>query len=877
MDAAVVEHACATAPEHPLRETHVDFFWGLSSNVRVYDPLTGTAPTVSIDSLQVTNNGPAFPNPDGAELTAPTDVYGSVSAGDWSLAYAPVKDPDNIPSDGFTTFATGSGAVTNAKLGQFDPTLLLNGSYAIQLTSTLSSGEAAAVQIGVICEKNLKVGNFSVAFNDCTIPIAGLPITCTRTYDTRAAGISGDFGYGWRLAIADIRLEKTANLGKFWFQQGDFTNFLGRFSMVEGKSHKVTITFPDGKTYKFQGGVTPGTQFASAIDGGSYTFTPIAPTLGTLTVVGSNDVFVNGAPDEQNTFVPAVLQDFHGNIFNPTTFQFVSQEGMTYVIDQFTGLQSMTDLNGNTITVTPNGLISSTGKSIVFQRDGSNRITSIEDCAGNTMNYAYDGSGNLISFTDRENNKTQFTFDNTHKLLTIIDPRGITPVTNNYDDSGRLISMTDSFGKTTVFNHNLSGRTETVTDKLNNPTTYSYDNDGNVLAKVDAMGAETDYTYDLNDNQLTMKDPLGHVWTKTYDGNYNVLTDADPSGNTTTYTYDTRRHVLTTKDPNGHTTTNAYDVHNNLSSTTDPLGNLTTYAYNYVFNSAGDPVSMTDANGKTWNYGFDNGGNKVTETDPTGHSMQYIYDANNNQIAMMTTRTNGSLIETLQTSYAYDSLNRPTRTVYPDGSLTQLQYNSIGRQSVTIDQLGHQTQYAYDDQGRPTVVTYPDSSTKSITYDAEGHVLTNVDQNGNQLNYQYDVVGRVRQTTYADGTTSSIVYDLAGRQTGATDQRGNQTSYGYDNANRQTTVTNPLSLVTTYTYDNNGNQTTILDANGHLTTFDYDADNRRIKTTFHDGTYTQTTYDNLGHKTAETDQTGKTTKFGLDSLGRLTSVTDVLV
>ena len=41
VDAAVVEHAYATAPEHRPCETQDDFFWGLSSKVRAYDPMSG--------------------------------------------------------------------------------------------------------------------------------------------------------------------------------------------------------------------------------------------------------------------------------------------------------------------------------------------------------------------------------------------------------------------------------------------------------------------------------------------------------------------------------------------------------------------------------------------------------------------------------------------------------------------------------------------------------------------------------------------------------------------------------------------------------------------------------------------------------------------
>src|SRR5205814_6181158 len=45
-----------------------------------------------------------------------------------------------------------------------------------------------------------------------------------------------------------------------------------------------------------------------------------------------------------------------GSGYNPTLFKLTTAEGFTYIIDQVMGLKSVTDLNGNTLTVTANGL-----------------------------------------------------------------------------------------------------------------------------------------------------------------------------------------------------------------------------------------------------------------------------------------------------------------------------------------------------------------------------------------------------------------------------------------------------------------------------------------------------------------------------------------
>src|SRR4029078_1633750 len=100
--------------------------------------------------------------------------------------------------------------------------------------------------------------------------------------------------------------------------------------------------------------------------------------------------------------IPGIIDFFYFNalldptppterlIFNPTLFQFTAQDGYAYVIDEKEGLKSMSDPNGNTLTVTEDGIIHSSGKSIQFVRDGQGRITAIIDPAGNTMSYTYD-------------------------------------------------------------------------------------------------------------------------------------------------------------------------------------------------------------------------------------------------------------------------------------------------------------------------------------------------------------------------------------------------------------------------------------------------------------------------------------------------------
>ena len=172
------------------------------------------------------------------------------------------------------------------------------------------------------------------------------------------------------------------------------------------------------------------------------------------------------------------------------------------------GLQSLRDLNGNTLYFSASGITSTTGSgaagpALTFQRTGpSNAITSITvNVAGQTgpaITYVQNGSGDLTSVTDRASNTTTYDYDPTHLLTGIHDPRGLTPLRNYYhfkgDSSGldgdgsldnRLWYSLDANNQTIKYAYDANllapgSHTETTTDRLGNQTALTYDGYGNV-------------------------------------------------------------------------------------------------------------------------------------------------------------------------------------------------------------------------------------------------------------------------------------------------------------------------------------------------------------------------------------------------------------
>ena len=750
-----------------------------ATGVYVLRITAGDGVLTTSDDVQITFTDPTIPPPtlsfnnalDGSQITSPAPITGSVSGGSWIVEYSLGGD-DTLPQQ-WVTLGSGTGPVANGTLATLDPTMLLNGIYAIRISATNAGGQTTTATASVIVNGNMKIGNFTLAFSDLSVPVDGLPIAIIRTYDSRDKR-KGDFGVGWQLGIQNVRLEKSAPIGRFWYQV-QTPGIIPKYCIEETRKHLVTITFGDGRVYKFQTTLNPECRNVAPIDFTDVVYQLVPGLSGasgaTLVALTDNNVIVDGPSEGSVNLTTA------SGLYNPRLFRLTLAEGMSFVIEQGVGVKSMTDLNGNTLTINSNGIIHSSGKSVVFTRDSLGRITQITDPAGQPMTYSYDANGDLISFRDRETNTSTFTYNASHGLLTIRDPRGIQPIRNDYDDNGRLISHTDAFGKTIQYTHLISARQERITDRLNNATLYEYDNNGNVIRMTDPLGNITTYTYDARDNKASETNALGKTTSYTYDASDNLLTETDPLNNVTRYTYNLRRQVLTLTDPKNGVTTNTYDAFGNVTSSRDALGNTTSYTYS----GEGMTLTMTDALTRVTRHEHNLLGYLTKETDARNHETTFTYDSNGNRLTQTTTRTlTGGTTETLITAFEYDKLNRLTKTSHPDLTTTRVVYNSIGQPSVTFDQLGRETKSEYDSMGRLTKTTYPDTKFEESTYDTEGRRLTSKDRAGRLTTFAYDSLGRLTSTNFADNSSVSTVYDAIGRVESTRDVRGNVTRYEYD-------------------------------------------------------------------------------------------------
>jgi YD repeat-containing protein/probable HAF family extracellular repeat protein len=377
-----------------------------TTTLSVIDTSDQNAPHVFIES-------PA----DYTVVTAPVEMIGTVDDPEDNLLYYTVSTAP-MGSDEFTEMFRGTTEVTEAtggRLGTFDPTGLANGTYRVRLTAFDGQFESSIENV-IEVAGDLKIGNFTLSFTDLSIPVSGIPIMVTRTYDTLTAGTQNDLGYGWRLEFRDTDLRTSvASLGEFEEELGYYAPFR------EGS--RVYVTVPGGRrqAFTFQPTLAPG--FAGSFWGyREPAFVPDPGVTSRLSVPNytlmSNEFREYFSPNGL-AYNPMDALNF-GGVYYLTT-----EEGLLYEIDAKSGdLSVIGDTNGNSLTFSDTSIDHSAGPRVTFDRDPQGRIIAVNDPVGNQVQYAYDAAGDLTEMTDRDDNVTQFVYDapRAHYLTEVIDP-----------------------------------------------------------------------------------------------------------------------------------------------------------------------------------------------------------------------------------------------------------------------------------------------------------------------------------------------------------------------------------------------------------------------------------------------------------------------
>lgn len=832
-----------------------------ASEFLVLDPNSTEAPVVTLTT----------PN-DDAVITAPTKVLGAVTDVDvagWKLT---LIDKNGTSSK---VLATGTGAVSG-ELGTLDPTLLLNGQYVVVLQAWDVGGNEGKAFRSVVIDGEMKLGHFSLTFEDVSIPVMGMPITVSRTYDTRRSHERLDFGFGWSVGYQNVRIHESRTLGLGWSLNEYRSGFFSNWCVEPQGDPIVTIAMPDGSLERFRAKAIPECQFLVPTVDVQIGFEPLPGTHSKLeqTSVGLVRLANNQLLD---------LGDVEP--VDPDQYRLTLKDGTVYDLDQGFGIRQVTDLDGNSLTYGRNGITHSSGVGIQFIRDSVGRIRTIKLPDGNFIDYAYNAVGDLTAVVDQTGGVTQFGYLQgryPHYLQDIVDARGIRAARNEFGEDGRLTAHIDADGQRIEYVLDLDGRIQTVKDRRGFSRTYVYDEHGRITQEINALGEATRRTYDSGGNELSRENAEGETWRWDYDANGNKTRETNPLGQVTVWAYDSRGQVLSQTDATGQVTvSNVYNSRNGqLTATTDALGQRT----DFVYSPSGGLTEMRQPDGTVLRYAYDVRGNKTREIDAAGSVVEYTYDEGGRVLTETRTRTAfDGVRRTLVTRHAYDAKGRKVSTTNPLGHVTRIEYDAVDREIAHVDAKGHRTEFAYDAAGNLVETRYPDGTVELRRFDAENNLVSRTDRGRRTTAFVYDAAGRLVETRHPDGGIIRNGYDRAGRKISVEDARGFVTRYSYDDAGRVLTVIDARGHVTATTYNAAGVKASVRDALGRVTKFVHDAAGRLLETVHPDATSSDTdnprtrfTYDPAGRKTGQTDEMGRTTSFEYTIRGQLAAVVDAL-
>jgi YD repeat-containing protein len=443
----------------------------------------------------------------------------------------------------------------------------------------------------------------------------------------------------------------------------------------------------------------------------------------------------------------------------------------------------------------------------------------------------FDANGNALEVTDGNGNATRNAYDALNRLVaTATNPNDGDPnappaapktddivVSNQYDDAGNLVKVTDGEGHITGFRWDgMSRKTRTLWDegsavqrteqasydgvvqltRVRNPglpeeqtTTYQYDA-LNRLENILYTGAATDnrhYEHDLVGNLLQVSYPNETAARKILRGSSQVF---DKLNRLKEETSAGAAHVHTYDKANNRRTTEYAATGRTLASTYDKLNRL---------------LTLTENGTATTSYGYDLSGNVTRKVLPNQTVTQNTFDALNRKLTEDTRTTGGALISSfdystpaagypsghdnagniLQLSEFYGRAEIKARTVVNTYDRT---YRLASETAAEAGGSTTLTEYLYDKncnrtEKKETINSgIPKIWTHTLGTTTDGY-------NSNQIK------------SVSDGTITTIfLYDLNGNRSSRTDGTKTQI-YTWDYDNRLTQVVDSVLGTFAYTYD----------------------------------------------------------------------------
>lgn len=526
------------------------------------------------------------------------------------------------------------------------------------------------------------------------------------------------------------------------------------------------------------------------------------------------------------------------------TYKLVLQNKMEYSYDLNGKLTSITDRNGNYVTISYDtaGRITTVtgagGKSLRFAYDSS-RLKSITDPIGRTIEYAYDIGSNLTQVKGIGGGLTNYEY-NSMGLRSITDQNGKKFIVNEYDEFKRVILQYDENGNIIQYFYDDANMENSYTFlSTGKCIKYKYNEKLYVTRITYNDGTYEAFAYDEWGNKNSIRDRNGNTTTYKYDarGNLLAVTLPEPYNYVTTYEYNSEDLLTSIRTPGGSTTTFTYDSKGNLIQRKTKLDTSTEAITEYSYDSHGRLLSIKDAEGGVSSFEYGNHNSPTKMIDAEGNVFEYEYDSVGRRTAIKTAYGT--------TEFSYNILNKLEKVVDTTGNITRMKYDPVGNLiklikpqqyiASTDDGIGYE--FRYDGMDRLLQQVDPLKSVTAYKYDEEGRKIKEIGANeynastddGTGMGFSYDADGRLTKVTYPSGQQSRIKYDPVGNRIKLIDANqydeelddGPGIQYSYDQLNRLMEVRDTFgNVVKRIIYDSDGRVIKAIDAKGYLSGLD---------------------------------------------------------
>lgn len=529
------------------------------------------------------------------------------------------------------------------------------------------------------------------------------------------------------------------------------------------------------------------------------------------------------------------------------------------------------------------------GETYVYDR--ANRVLSTTDALGKTESWTYNALGEKETYTNRNGAQWKYTYDRLGRLTLEESPALVYQLSNETAPGAARTLKTlmdyDAFG-------NVTGRREAYGTVDERTTTFVYDRLGRQIRIVEPGW------YDPATGQVYKTSATGR-FQRTTEVMYDTLGDAvrnrvRTGASTYTYQYTTYDRVgrqVHAVDALNNVTTIVWSAFGERAAVTRQGVALGSTAPTRGYWTAAEVTSAMagDALARTAGNTYDNLGRLIETRGPTAGNYHYSGNAATTNAGSITPASG-----TAVTKYEYTVFGQVhCQAVQIDATRwneTWHYYDAMGRDTCSIDALGHHTVRSYDASGNlietveyatagargasgqyvPPALPAEHASDRIVAYVYDARNQQTAIQRKN-LHYAQLNAGdymQVENARDAATTVQTMTYDGVGRVLTRTDALGNTTTIAYDALGRAKQVTEPSRTIAGGGADPFRNQTTV----SPTTAYTCDAYGKMVRESRGVGSDVRTVlvvYDFAGNAIRRTDARGSEKVYTYDHAGRVLS------